>query len=323
MHDRLVILGDPGSGKTTLLRYLALKHAQMLYEGAKVGQAASNPRLGRVYFPILVRIAEYAERNTWRDKPLSEFLVESCMLAECPATNLSAMFDAELSAGGCLILIDGLDEIVEADDRRRVVQRLEDFVRRYDQGGIRGQNSFLVTSRIAGYRSASLAEPFAHYVIQEMDEEQIVRFLENWCIAVEDAQTPDVSEAVRNQTARREVNGVMKAVRSNPGVRRLAANPLMLRTLVLIHRTGAQLPQRRVELYKLAAETLAHTWRTAQGVPASALVNEPYLTLLLGKMAYWLHSTKSTGIATEREVYAVLGEEWAKNRTTTMAGRRV
>ena len=104
----------------------------------------------------------------------------------------------------------------------------------------------------------------------------------------------------------------MKAVQSSPGVHRLAANPLLLRTLALIHRTGAQLPQKRIELYKLAADTLARTWRMAQGVPESALVNDKYLTRLLGRLAYWLHENKSTGIATEHDVYRELGQEWAR-----------
>jgi hypothetical protein len=41
-------------------------------------------------------------------------------------------------------------------------------------------------------------------------------------------------------------------------------------------------------------------------------VKEEYLTPLLSKLAYWLHVNKPTGIATEREVYIVLGEEWAR-----------
>ncbi len=49
-------------------------------------------------------------------------------------------------------------------------------------------------------------------------------------------------------------------------MRRLAANPLLLRILALIHRTGAQLPQKRIELYRLTADTLARTWRMSQGI---------------------------------------------------------
>ena len=124
-----------------------------------------------------------------------------------------------------------------------------------------------ITSRIAGYRSAPLSDPFVQYTVQEMDDNQIQRFLEHWCTAVEAAQTPELSQEAREMVAKREIDGIMKAVQSSPGVHRLAANPLLLRTLALIHRTGAQLPQKRIELYKLAADTLARTWRMAQGVP--------------------------------------------------------
>src|SRR5260370_12278272 len=143
-----------------------------------------------------------------------------------------------------------------------------------------------------------------------MDETQMRRFLERWCQAVEDAQTPELSVQERRNVAKREIESIMRAVQTSPGVRRLAANPLLLRTLALIHRTGATLPQKRIELYKLAADTLARTWRPAQGVPESALVKDEYLTPLLSKLAYWLHVNKPTGIATERGVYEVLGGGW-------------
>jgi HEAT repeat protein len=303
-HNRIVILGDPGSGKTTLLRYLALKHAQALWQG----QQEASKDLGRAYFPIFICVAEYAENSTWKKQSLSNFLAEYHRLHECPNHGLTDLLQSELHKGSCLILLDGLDEIVSADERRGVVQRIEDFVRHHGNK----DNRFVITSRIVGYRSAPLGSPFSHYVVREMNETQIHTFLEHWCQAVEDAQTPDISFQERRNIAKREIDGIMRAVRTSPGVRRLAANPLLLRILALIHRTGAQLPQKRVELYKLATDTLAHTWRTTQGVPESALVTDEYLTPLLSKLAYWLHIHKPTGIATEREVYTLLGEEWAR-----------
>lgn len=303
-HDRLIILGDPGSGKTTLLRYLALKHAQALYHG----RSEASSELGSPRFPLLIRIAEYAEENTWKKQSFSDFLVKSYVLHECPSEGLADLLHHELEEGNCLVLLDGLDEIVRADERRGVVRQVEDFVRRFIDRG----NRFVITSRVAGYRSAPLGEAFVRFTVQDMDEEQISHFLERWCQAVEDTETPETTLEVRKRVARREVDGILKAIRDSPGVRRLAANPLLLRTLALIHRTGAQLPQKRIELYKLAADALARTWRTAQGVPESALVDEKHLTRLLGRLAYWLHENKPTGVATEGEVYAVLGKELAR-----------
>ncbi len=303
-YDRVVILGDPGSGKTTLLRYLALKHADALWNG----RIEAGADLGIAHFPILIRIAEYAEDGNWKKKSLSEFLAESYMLHDCPRNGLADLLQTELEKGNCLVLLDGLDEIVSADERLGVVKQIEDFVRHH----IGKANCFVITSRKAGYRSAPLAEPFTHYAVQEMDETQMRRFLERWCQTVEDAQTPELSVQERRNVAKREIESIMRAVQASPGVRRLAANPLLLRTLALIHHTGATLPQKRIELYKLAADTLARTWRPAQGVPESALVKEEYLTPLLSTLAYWLHVNKPTSIATEREVYEVLGREWAR-----------
>ena len=181
-------------------------------------------------------------------------------------------------------------------------------MRRFEPPG----NQFIVTSRIAGYRSSPLTAPFVHYVVQEMDQAEITRFLERWCRAVEDAETPDAPPDQRDSVARREIEAILDAIRTSPGVARLAANPLLLRVLALIHRTGAPLPQKRIRFYKLAADTLARTWRTAMGVPETALVHEKNLTRLLGSLAFWMHSNKPTGLATQSEVHAVLGEEWAR-----------
>ncbi len=301
---------------TAALRHLALQHALALWDGRQVGAPHPRPALGEVAFPVLARIAEYAEDGRWKRTSLSAFLPTAFSRGECPAAGLGDLLAQELDAGGCLLLLDGLDEIVAADDRRGVVNQIEAFVRQHARGGRRGPNRFIITSRIAGYRSAPLGgpggEPVAHYVVQEMGREEIQRFLERWCPAVEDAETPEKSFVARKATAQREIDAIMQAVDKNPGVRQLAANPLLLTILALIQRTGAQLPRRRIELYRLAADTLARTWRTAMGVPESALVEERYLTRMLGRMAYWMHVHKPTGLATEREVYDVLGAEWAK-----------
>ncbi|MGA7732286.1 MAG: HEAT repeat domain-containing protein, partial [Chloroflexia bacterium] len=299
---KLVILGDPGSGKSTLLRFLALKHAQALWNGHKEVDA----ELGPARFPVLIRIADYAESGAWKDKSLGDFLEQACALHACPSQGLRDLVFTRLEEGNCLVLLDGLDEIVSADDRRAIVGRVEDFVRRYDDKA----NRFIVTSRLAGYHSSPLAEPFAHYIVRDMGIEQIELFLRRWCPAVE-AETAELSVQEREAKANEEIDTIMEAVKTNPGVKRLAANPLMLRTLALIHRTGKQLPRKRIELYKLAADTLARTWRISQGIAESALVQDEYLTPMLSALAYWMHSNKDTGIATEKEVMALLGEVWA------------
>ncbi len=166
----------------------------------------------------------------------------------------------------------------------------------------------MITSHVAGYRPAPLSGDMAHYRVRDMNDEQIQRFLQQWCSAVERFQTPDLPPQAQADKARDEFDSISQAVKTNPNVRRLAANPLMLRTLALIHRTGARLPQRRVELYKLAAETLNRDWELARSLPRAAVVNKAEATRLLSELAAWLHKNKPAGIATEGEVKRCLKE---------------
>jgi hypothetical protein len=299
--QNVVVLGDPGSGKSTLLRHLAHGAAERVLQD----MPDETVRL-----PILVGVAEYTKGDTWRNVPLSRFLVQYHGVRECPVAGLRDLFEQRLEGGSCLVLLDGLDEVVHADDRREVARRIEDFVRRHSEK----PNRFVVTSRVAGYRDAPVLAPFEHYRLEDMAPQQVERFLQRWCAAVEDARQPDAPPEVRSAEAERQRSGLLAAIDTNPGVRRLAVNPLLLTILAVIHRQGARLPQRRAELYKVAATTLARTWRTAQGVPESALLQDDYLDRVLARLAYWLQLEEPTGVARERDVRVLMGEELARLR---------
>jgi hypothetical protein len=301
-HDRIVILGDPGSGKSTLTRYLALQHAD-----AGVNNQLQIDGIGPARFPILVRVAEFVELGLSKGKSLSDSLADICIYHECPSRGLRDLLETELARGNCLILLDGLDEVISADDRRRAVARIEDFVRRH--GAV--NNRFVITSRRAGYRDSALEIPFQHFTILEMTRDQIEAFLSQWCLAVATKQLPNAPEEQQRRTAIEQVGGILEAIDASAGVRRLASNPLLLRIMSLVHESVGQLPRKRIELYKIASDTLAKTWRVAQEVPESALAKDEHLVRLLPRIGFWLHQTKSTGLASRREIVDQLGAEWA------------
>lgn len=299
-NGKVVVLGDPGSGKTTLLRHLASQAAESALADLR-SRASTSART-----PILIRVATYAEHGLPRS--LSDSLGDLLSQAECPATAISLMLAEDLEAGRCTVLLDGLDEVTSADDRRAVVRQIDSFVERHAAAG----NTFIVTSRVAGYGAFPLAADFEHCVVLEMTQHQQHQFLRRWCDAVEAAETPDLPEPERLLVANREIDGITRAISHSAGVARLATNPLMLRILALIHRTGAVLPDKRIELYKLSAETLSRTWRLAQGVPEAALVKDERLTRLLGSLAHWMHLTRPTGIASHDDVVQLLVAEYGR-----------
>ncbi|MEV4656444.1 NACHT domain-containing protein, partial [Micromonospora sp. NPDC049301] len=300
----LLVLGDPGTGKTTLLKYLAFTHALAL--------TAKNSVQGRLArFPIYVRVGDYA-RHGYPIGSIGEFLPAYLGRLECRTPGLADLLRRELSAGRCLVLLDGMDEIASAELRREVVAAVTRFVTAHTRQG----NRFVVTSRIAGYQAAPLPEPFVAVRLQDMDQDTIDRFLDVYCRQVEQAETPEKSERAILQAGQREANAIRQALAANAGVRRLAANPLLLTALVLVHRASGRLPHRRVEAYVEVCNALGRTWRSAQGVAEADLPDERILTRWLTELGWWLHQHRAEGAASRLELLRVLGPLWAANHGT-------
>jgi energy-coupling factor transporter ATP-binding protein EcfA2 len=302
-HEKMVILGDPGAGKTTLLRYLALRHAQ-----AKRQSISTTEELGEVLLPVYLRIAEYAENGNGQS--LEDFLIANACGREHRDKSLSDLINTSLDNGECIVFLDGLDEVIEPSQRALISGQINSVIRTFETKG----NRFVVTSRVAGYRTSPLDGGIPHYRVRDMNLEQIKSFLNQWCNAVERFQTPALSPESQRATAQKEIDSITHAIENNPGVRRLAANPLLLRTLALIHKTGARIPQRRIELYRLAADTLIRDWNLARGIPQEAMAREADANRLLAELAAWMHENRPAGLATEGDIHQKLCEAIAPLR---------
>ena len=89
---------------------------------------------------------------------------------------------------------------------------------------------------------------------------------------------------------------MLQAIDANPGVARLASNPLLLTILALIKRQGVSLPNRRVELYELYLKTLITAWSKARALDGRQVGPEmDYLQILmvLGPLALWLRAKRA------------------------------
>jgi formylglycine-generating enzyme required for sulfatase activity len=274
-HDGLIILGDPGAGKTTFLKYLTTRLA--LGQGDEVG-------LGN-RLPVLLPLSAYANALAEGDVPLARFMAKYYRdLGVDEPLNL--MLDEALNRGGALLLLDGLDEVKNLAQRHTVVQRVVDFFAYRQQDG----NKFVLTSRIVGYREVRpTATGMAECTLVDFDDEEIELFVTRWTGALERAARGDTNVAVME--AARERAELLNSVRHNPGVRRLAANPLLLTILALMKRQGVVLPERRVELYDKYVETLLKHWNLARGLgrPASRDLDVVETMRVLAPLALWMH----------------------------------
>ena len=286
-HNGLIILGDPGAGKTTFLKYLTL----LLATGQ--GEAAGLA----VKLPILVPLSAYANRLADGDIALDTFIGD--YHRDRGIDQVPPMLAEALAQGGALLLLDGLDEVKNLGQRKLVVDRVADFFTVQQRRG----NKFILTSRIVGYREVRPAvEGLIECTLVDFQDDEIALFVDKWTQAIERAATGEGAKSAED--ARREKSDLMEALRRNPGVRDLAANPLLLTILALMKRQGVTLPERRVELYQKYVETLLRHWNLVRGLgrPPSRELDLVETLRVLAPLALWMHETSpGVGLVPQEE----------------------
>jgi energy-coupling factor transporter ATP-binding protein EcfA2 len=278
-HQRIVILGDPGAGKTTLLKYITVAFAQK--QSGKLG-------LNEDRLPIFVRLYDYVAKKAERREDFSLVRYLYTQAEEHLLLKLEpGFFESELERGNCCVCLDGLDELGGAGLRREVSNAVAALANRYPR------NRFIITSRIVGYEEAPLdRREFAHHTILSLTDDDIREFVKKWYTARE--KNP--------ASARERAEHLTKTIMSEPRIKSLAANPLMLTIIALVHRIEAELPHERVKLYDKCVTALVETWEKVKGFTVEDR-ERPYYKYrrrLLEQLAFWMHSqSRTTGRARE------------------------
>ncbi len=285
-HRKVVVLGHPGSGKTTIGKYIA-------YAVAKGKKELIGERLG-TYIPVIVKAAAYG-KFLKKEENLSFYRY---VTGEKYSDDYGPLFQWALKNNRGLVIIDGLDEVPDAALRMRVAERIEQFVSDYPE------NQFLVTSRIVGYKGNQLTGNFVHFTLTELEKEQIIVFLENWYKAVTGKKTRTGEEECK-QKARE----LWKDIDAKEGVKKLAGTPLLLTIIALVNYYGSRLPDRRVELYQLATETLLSNWplkQREQNIDAREILS------VLEPIAYQIFTTSEDRLITDYEFRPLFEEQIRK-----------
>jgi len=300
-HDGLVVLGDPGSGKSTFLKFLALSLAAK--QGEPLGLA------GRL--PILLPLAAYANAIAEKDLRLDSFLAQYYKQRGVDVPLAEALNHA-FQSGSVLLLLDGLDEVRDTSLRNTVVERVRDCYTTHRAAG----NKFVITSRIVGYREVRpQAEGLAECTLVDFEDEEIAAFVEKWTAAVERAASGDTSLA--ELEAKREREELIDAANRNPGVRSLAANPLLLTILAVMKRQGVTLPERRAELYQTYIETLLRGWNLVRSLAGRSTRDLDTVETLkvLAPLALWMHETSpGVGLVKEWDLHRELERIYRERR---------
>lgn len=240
-HEKLILLGRPGAGKTTFLKHLAMQCNAGRFEG-------DPPPLGGAYrVPIFILLKDFAEAPG--QPRLLEYISQRSLspevLEEEPPGGWVAQFEQVLQAGRSLLLLDGLDEVRQAD-ADRVLDELRSFTEQYHR------NRFLMTCRVAAWEYTF--ELFTEVEVADFDTPQIEQFVTQWF-----ARKPFEADTFLNCLA--------KHLR----IRDLATNPLLLTLLCLAFETSGDLPGNRQELYREGIDALLKKWDATRGIHRDAV----------------------------------------------------
>jgi adenylate kinase family enzyme len=264
-NKKLVILGAPGSGKTTILRHLA---------GALVGEDYSG------LVPILLPLREYGRYlKSETDLSILDYLTRYFRAHGLQLPQ--EFFKRHLSSGRCVVMLDGLDEILDERDRIEASSRIEEFAACFSEG-----NTIVVSSRISAYRNVQMSG-FDHYKIQRLTQGQVSDFISKWFENVEGVK--------ESYESRRFISLVI----SDTKLLSLSMNPLMLSLICLIGLQGIPIPRKRADLYDVCVKTLISSWEARKGF--QGVLTEPQGFDALKSLAYlFLEERKVT--ATEYEI---------------------
>jgi hypothetical protein len=199
------------------------------------------------WLPILVRCRDLDDPQLGGN--LDDVIVHVLRRAELEPEYLDVLHEMlrdELHAGRALLLIDGLDEIVDPRVRARFCQQLERFHVAHPAAPI------VITSRIVGYREMGyrFGDGFEHVTVADLTREDKEDFAQRWYALTEPVPA-------RRQAAARSL---ISDIHSTDRIERLTANPMLLTTMALVKRKVGRLPSRRADLFAEAIEVLLN-WR--------------------------------------------------------------
>lgn len=230
--ERVVVQGDPGAGKSTL--------------AAKFAHDIAVDGTDRVPFLLVLRELTSSLDEGGRD--LLHHLERLCLApynVQPPRDGVEYL----LRTGRAVVILDGLDELVRTELRRRVVSLVEGFAHLHPLVPI------LVTARKIGYEDAPLStELFQTCHIAEFDDEQVTTYVGRW-FALDEAS----SSVERERLAR-------SFIEDSRQIPELRSNPLLLTLLCALYSSDRYLPRNLAQVYERCALMMFDQWDAKRGI---------------------------------------------------------
>ena len=249
------LLGDPGSGKTTFANFLALCLAGELLglENANLTRLSKACSIGP-FLPIRVVLRNFAAQSDDRTGrgPGDQLWSYVCRHLGQSLADFVPLLNKYLLEEGGILILDGLDEVPEADHCRDIVKNaVIGFRRQFPKVRI------LLTSRTYAYQRQEWKLPdFVEAVLAPFTQKQINTFVDRWY-----SHMANVRSTMTDEDAQGRATLLKAAIERSPYLLELAVRPLLLTLMASLHAwRGGSLPEQREELYEQSVDLLLDFW---------------------------------------------------------------
>ncbi|MBC1220701.1 NACHT domain-containing NTPase [Nostoc sp. UCD121] len=233
-YSKLRVLGKPGVGKTTFLQYLAIQSNQGTFAGDLV--------------PIFITLRNFAEES----KVTNEFSLLKYIRQEFLTSEISdsSVIETLLNGGRVLILLDGMDEILNQQSNA-VLSEIRRFSEKYHK------NQFVAACRTASQKLR--LRGFTDVEIAPFTSEQIIAFAQKWFVAFTKTNIQDGQALSVQFVEKLELD-------ENWQFRQLVVTPLFLHLACWVFHAQEKFPTKRTDFYKQGLDLLLGKWDEAKGI---------------------------------------------------------
>ncbi len=186
----LIVTGAPGNGKTTVSKFLVQAFRAAFLDGAPDlsadqrrtidGTRAALARLGQALplhrrWPMRVDLAEYAqEGGLAEDSTLLRWIAHKVSARSNLGDVTARALDTWMRQWPWLLVLDGLDEVTETTTRRRLIERVTEFVN--DAEAENCDVLVVLTTRPTGYTENIAPSHFERIDLDYLDPDDAIRY---------------------------------------------------------------------------------------------------------------------------------------------------